>query len=662
MTLLGTIKTSSSLPKGIMWHGLILQGLVRRKLTDDLSRCALNATITMMVYVFPNVTSATELAIWPVTVGVLQMPILLTTKGALGQVEMAMLQQKCMWNFVSTAFSSQMDITPTTLDHYYNVELADRKIIGINTIIRGCTLNFLNHPFNIDLIPIELGSFDVIIGMDWLAKYQAVIVCAEKIVRIPWGNETLIARMLPEDLSGLPPTQQVEFQIDLIPGVAPVAQAPYRLAPSKMKELSDQLQELSDKGFIRPSSSPWGAPVLFVKKKDGSFRMSIELNKLTVKNRYPLPRIDDLSDQLQGSNIYSKIDLRSGYHQLRVHEEDIPKTTFKTRYGYYEFQVMPFGLTNTSAVFMDLMNRIPKVQFLSHVIDSQDIRVDPSKIESIKDWASPKTPTEIRQFLGLAGYYQRFIEGFLKISKSMTKLTQKGVKFDWGDKEEAAFQLIKQKLCSAQILALPEGSEDFVAYCDASHKGLDHKSLQHILDQKELNMRQCNWLDFLSDYDCEIRYHPRKANVKAEHQRPLGLLVQHEIPQWKWDNITMNFFMKLPKSSQEKLARMYLKEVVTRYRIPVSFIYDHDGRFTSNLWRSLKKALDTSLAMIEFSYNNSYHASIKAALFEALYSRKCHSPVCCAEVGEVQLTGPKIVQETTEKVIQIKERIKAARD
>ncbi|GJV52191.1 putative reverse transcriptase domain-containing protein, partial [Tanacetum coccineum] len=153
---------------------------------------------------------------------------------------------------------------------------------------------------------------------------------------------------IPEDLSGLPPTRQVEFQIDLVPGAAPVARVPYRLTPSEMKELSEQLKELSDKGFIKPSSSPWGAPVLFFKKKDGSFWMCIdyqELNKLTVKNRYPLPKIDDLFDQLQGSSVYSKIDLRSGYHQLRVREEDIPKTAFRTRYGHYEFQVMPFGLT-----------------------------------------------------------------------------------------------------------------------------------------------------------------------------------------------------------------------------------------------------------------------------------------------------------------------------
>ncbi|GJS19092.1 hypothetical protein Tco_0447724 [Tanacetum coccineum] len=206
-------------------------------------------------------------------------------------------------------------------------------------------------------------------------------------------------KVFPEDLPGLPPARLVKFQIDLIPGVAPIARAPYRLASSKMKELSEQLQELSDKGFIRPSSSPWGAPVLFIKKKDGSFRMCIdyrELNKLTVKNRYLLPRIDDLFDQLQGSNIYSKIDLRSGYHQLRdkkEHEEHIKAILelLKKEQLYAKFSKCEFC--------------IPKVQFLGHVIDSRDIHVDPAKIESIKDWASLRSPTEIRQFLGLAGYY-----------------------------------------------------------------------------------------------------------------------------------------------------------------------------------------------------------------------------------------------------------------
>nr|GEX42038.1 putative reverse transcriptase domain-containing protein [Tanacetum cinerariifolium] len=264
-------------------------------------------------------------------------------------------------SFISTAFSSLIDIIPTTLDHGYDVELADGRIIWVNILIGGCTLNFLIHPFNIDLMPVEMGSFDVIIGMDWLVKHHDVIVCDEKLVRVPFNNEILIfhgdrsnnghesrlniisctktqkyllkgcpiflahvttkgaedkskerrledvpivqdfLEVFPEDLPGIPPTRQVEFQINLIPGAAPMSRAPYRLAPSEMKELSDQLKELSDKGFIRPSSSPWGSPVLFVKKKDGSFRMCIdyqELNKLTMKNRYPLLRIDNLSDQL----------------------------------------------------------------------------------------------------------------------------------------------------------------------------------------------------------------------------------------------------------------------------------------------------------------------------------------------------------------------------
>ncbi|GJW55896.1 putative reverse transcriptase domain-containing protein [Tanacetum coccineum] len=431
-------------------------------------------------------------------------------------------------SFVSTQFSTLINIAPTTLDHGYNVELADGRIIWVNTVLLGCTLNFLNHPFHVDLMPVEMGTYDVIIGMDWLTKYQAVIDCAKKIVRIPFGSEILIfhgdgsrnkrgtrlniisctkaqkyllqgchvflahitiketgdkskkkqlqdvpivknfPEVFPEDLPGLPHTRQVEFHIDLVPGAAPVARAPYRLAPSEMKELADQLQELSDKGFIRPSSSPWGAPVLFVKKKDGSLRMCIdyrELNKLTVKNRYPLPRIDDLFDQLQGSSVYSKIDLRSGYHQLKVREEDISKTAFRTRYGHYEFQVMPFGLTNAPAVFMDLMNRVCKpyldkfvivfiddiliyskskqeheehLKIILELLKKRSIHrlVDPAQTRiAVKDWTSPKSPTKIRQFLGLAG---------------------------GGEKQEAAFQLFEeQKLCSAHKLALPEGSKEF---------------------------------------------------------------------------------------------------------------------------------------------------------------------------------------------------------
>nr|GEW60018.1 hypothetical protein [Tanacetum cinerariifolium] len=250
--------------------------------------------------------------------------------------------------------------------------------------------------------------------------------------------------VFPEDLPGLPPSRQVEFQIDLIPGVAPVARAPYRLAPSKMKELSDQLQELSDKGFIRPSSSPWGAPVM-------PFRLTnapaVFMNRVCKPylDKFVIIFIDDIL-------IYSK-DEKEHKEHLKIILELLKKEELYAKFSKCEFW-------------------IPKVQFLEHMIDSQGIHVDPTKIESIKDWASPKSPMEIRQFPGLAGYYRRFIEGFSKIAKPMTKLTQKNVKFEWGDKQEVAFHLLKQKLCSAPILALPEGSEDFIIYCDASKKGV----------------------------------------------------------------------------------------------------------------------------------------------------------------------------------------------
>ncbi|GJV71410.1 reverse transcriptase domain-containing protein [Tanacetum coccineum] len=612
-------------------------------------------------------------------------------------------------SFVSISLASKLNIPPNTLNTTYDIEMADGNLIGTNTVIEGCTLILLNQPFKIDLMSIMLGSFDVVIG-----------ICDEKVVHIPIDSETLIIR------AQVMEKKSDEKRLEDIPVVREFPEVFPRDLPGL-----PPVRQLADRGFIRPSTSPWGAPVLFVKKKDGSFRMCIdyrELNKLTVKNHYPLPRIDDLFDQLQGLSVYSKIDLRSGYHQLRVRNEDIPKTAFRTRYGHYEFQVMPFGLTNAPTMFMDLMNRVCKpyldkfvivfiddiliysrnkeehadhlriilellkneklyakfskcdfwisiVQFLRHVIDSQGIHVDPAKIEAVKNWASPTTPTEIRQFLGLAGYYRRFNKDFSKIAKSLTELTHKNKKYIWGEDQESAFQLLKQKLCEAPILALPEGNDDFVVYCDASHQGLRAVLMQrekfiayasrqlkhhkenytthdlelgavHILDQKELNMRQRRWLELLVDYDCEIRYHPGKANVvanalsrkerikplrvralvmtlhpklpsqileaqteaikeeniksenlrgmdkafeysihpgsdkmyqdlkklywwpnmkaiiskyvgkcltcsrvKAECQKPSGLLIQPEIPTWKWERITMDFVTKLPKTS-----------------------------------------------------------------------------------------------------------------
>ncbi|GJY80363.1 putative nucleotidyltransferase, ribonuclease H [Tanacetum coccineum] len=410
-------------------------------------------------------------------------------------------------------------------------------------------------------------------------------------------------------------------------GAEPISKAPYRMAPIELKELKDQLQELLERGFIRPSVSPWGAPVLFVKKKDGSMRLCIdyrELNKITIRNRYPLPRIDDLFDQLQGAKHFSKIDLRSGYHQLRVKEQDISKTAFRTRYGHYEFLVMPFGLTNAPAVFMDLMNRIfhefldkfvivfiddilvfskskeehedhlrtvlqilrqeklyakfskcefwlSRVAFLGHIVSSEGITMDPAKVEAITKWPRPTSVTEVRSFLGLAGYYRRFVDGFSRLALPLTKLMRKGEKFVWNDEREKSFEELKQRLVSAPILTLPSGSGGFQIYSDASKKGLgcvlmqhgkviayasrqlkpyevnypthdlelaavvfalkiwrhylygescdiftDHKSLKYIFTQRELNMRQRRWLELLKDYDTNIQYHPGKANVVAD--------------------------------------------------------------------------------------------------------------------------------------------------
>ncbi|GJX78094.1 putative reverse transcriptase domain-containing protein, partial [Tanacetum coccineum] len=582
-------------------------------------------------------------------------------------------------SFVSTTFSTPLDITYDTLDVSYDVELADRRISETNTILRCCTLGLLGHPFNVDLMPVELGSFDVIIGMDWLANHHAVIVCNEKIVWIPYGDEVLIIQgdggvrgeksklsiisctkthkyiekgcpfflaqvtkkeiedkseekriedvptiqdfpeVFPEDLPGLPPTRQVEFQIDLVPGATPVARAPYRLAPSELKELSTQLQELSDKGFIRPSSSPWGAPVLFVKKKDGYFQMCIdyrELNKLTSEEEHAehLKLILELltKEELVGRSS----DVKGESHRLRI------TSTQDSR------EELHYTRLRTGAV-----------------------------VFALKMWRHYLYGTKCVMFT-------------------------------------------------------------------------DHQILQHILDQKELNMRQRRWLELLSDYDYEIRYHPGKGNVVADAlsqkerikplqvralvmaiglNRPMQILdAQFEarkeesfgtedleliMPEshkskysihpgsdkmyqdlkklYWWPNMkaeiatyVTHFLPMKETDSMEKLTSQYLKEVVSRHGVPVSIISDRDSKFTSHFWKSLNEALgwDRHLPLVEFSYNNGYHTSIKAAPFEALYGQKCRSPICWAEVGDAQLTGAEIVHETTEKIIQIKKRIQAAQD
>ena len=798
--------------------------------------------------------------------------------------------------------------------------------------------------------------------------------------------------VFPKEFSGLPPKREVEFFIDLVHGSSPISKAPYRMAPMELAELKKQIEELLEKGFIRPSVSPWGAPVLFVRKKDGSLRLCIDyrqLNKITIKNKYPLPRIDDLLDQLAGASIFSKIDLRTGYHQLRVREEDVPKTAFRTRYGHYEFLVMPFGLTNAPAIFMDYMNRIfrpyldkfvvvfiddiliysrspqehethlhlvlqtlrekklyaklskcefwlSEVKFLGHVVSKDGISVDPHKVEAVLGWEKPKTVMEVRSFLGLAGYYRRFIQGFSQLALPLTRLTRKNQPFVWDVDCEKSFLELKSRLTSTPVLVIPNSHKPFSIYSDASKKGLgcvlmqegrvvayasrqlrpheenypthdlelaavvfalkiwrhylfgaqfevftDHKSLKYLFDQKELNMRQRRWIEFLKDYDFTLKYHPGKANVvadalsrkslhiafmmlkeyeliekmrdlslsmvvrpgclwmaevkiqrdleeriknsqnsdefahkmreqiskgeskdfvvtdddllrfqtrlyvpprdglreeileeahrskytihpgatkmyyelkksfwwpsmkgdvtnfvsrcltcqrvKVEHQKPAGLLQPLDIPEWKWDSVSMDFVQGLPRTSSghdciwvivdrltksahflaikstyplERLAREYIGEIVRLHGVPSSIVSDRDPRFTSRFWKSLQGALgtrlrfstayhpqsdgqtertiqtledmlracvlemrgnwDAYLPLAEFAYNNSYHSSIQMAPFEALYGRKCRSPLCWVELSERSLLGPDLVDQTTRHIKLIRERLLTA--
>ncbi|GJT84056.1 DNA/RNA polymerases superfamily protein [Tanacetum coccineum] len=692
--------------------------------------------------------------------------------------------------------------------------------------------------------------------------------------------------VFPEELPGIPPIRDVEFNIELIPGAEPISKAPYRMAPIELKELKDQLQELLERGFIRPSVSPWGAPVLFVKKKDGSMRLCIdyrELNKITIRNRYPLPRIDDLFDQLQGAKHFSKIDLRSGYHQLRVKEQDISKTAFRTRYGHYEFLVMPFGLTNAPAVFMDLMNRVfhefldkfvivfiddilvfskskeeheehlrtvlqilrqeklyakfskcefwlSKVAFLGHIVSAEGITMDPAKVEAITKWPRPTSVTEVRSFLGLAGYYRRFVEGFSRLALPLTKLMRKGEKFVWNEEREKSFEELKQRLVSAPILTLPSGSGGFQIYSDASKKGLgcvlmqhgkviayasrqlkpyevnypthdlelaavvfalkiwrhylygescdiftDHKSLKYIFTQRELNMRQRRWLELLKDYDTNIQYHPGKANVVADAlSRKSGMIAGIKVEEgiirdlerldielcvrgqngfWASLRVEPNLISQIKTAQKDdgeiwaiiqnidqqtefrvdddgilwqgtKLCvpedptlrealmteahsspfsihpGLFQQEIIRLHGTPSAIVSDRDPRFTSRFWKGLQKAWGTRLkfstafhpetdgqsertiqtledmlrscalewtgnwddyiCLVEFAYNNSWHASIKCAPFEMLYGRKCRAPICWDQVGERILEGPEMIEVTNEKVAVAREKLKEA--
>jgi hypothetical protein len=562
------------------------------------------------------------------------------------------------------------------------VQLATGTKRKVTDFISDCELSLdgQNTKLNLNILP--LGSYDIIIGMDWLEKHKVILDCYEKSLTYRDENNTVrtvqgikkpvsvrqisamqfkkcmnkgcqiyaiqVTNLLEkenkpsledftvlhefrdlfvDEIPELPPRREIDFSIDLLPGSTPISKAPYRMSLPELTELKIQLQELLDKEYIRPSVSPWGAPVLFVKKKDKTLRLCIDyrqLNKMTVKNKYPLPRINDLFDQVGGEKIFSKLDLRSGYHQVRIKDEDISKTTFRMRYGHYEFVVIPFGLTNTPTTFMCLMNSIfsqyldkfvlvfiddilvyskmeeeheehlrivlqtlrkhklyakfdkcdfyqKRIQYLGHVISEEGIAVDPEKIRAIMEWPIPKDVADIQSFMGITGYYHRFIEGFSKIAYPITSLQKKGTKFIWSQKCQDSFNKLKELLTTTPILRVADPDKDFTVCVDASKEGLggvltqeghvicyesrklkehernyvthdlelavvihalkmwrhyimgrkfmlltDNSGVKFLFSQPDLNARQARWLAFLSEFDFEVRHIKGKENKVAD--------------------------------------------------------------------------------------------------------------------------------------------------
>ncbi|GJU94736.1 putative reverse transcriptase domain-containing protein [Tanacetum coccineum] len=625
-----------------------------------------------------------------------------TITGALfifGRAVFVLFDTGATHSVISTKFASCFTMTPILLDHVLCISTPMKDSARITHVYRDLPLQFDDKIRSVNALPLDMCEFDIILGIDWLAAHRATIDCHSR--RVIFGDihapefiyhgslpgksmkiiSALKARTLlshgcegflatihdttsdvssihdqpivsefqdvfPEELPGIPPIRDVEFNIELIPGAEPISKAPYRMAPIELKELKDQLQELLERGFIRPSVSPWGAPVLFVKKKDGSMRLCIdyrELNKITIRNRYPLPRIDDLFDQLQGAKHFSKIDLRSGYHQLRVKEQDISKTAFRTRYGHYEFLVMPFGLTNAPAVFMDLMNRVfhefldkfvivfiddilvfskskeeheehlrtvlqilrqeklyakfskcefwlSKVAFLGHIVSAEGITMDPAKVEAITKWPRPTSVTEVRSFLGLAGYYRRFVDLDLQNKCGSKKASWLCTQAAWECElpyctHGTTLKLMRQKAFELEFLiAIMDTNIQAhrVKQCGVADACLSgSRQTEFRIDDdgilwqgtklcvpedptlREALMTEAHSSPFSIHPGSTKMYHDLKQHfwwsgmkrdvamfvskcltcqqVKIEHQHSSGLLQPLDIPVWKWDEISMDF-------------------------------------------------------------------------------------------------------------------------
>ncbi|WVZ93518.1 hypothetical protein U9M48_039490 [Paspalum notatum var. saurae] len=467
------------------------------------------------------------------------------------------------FTFISKAYALKQGYDIIELKQDYHITAAGSAIIT-NHMVRDLCLQVGRESLFINSLVLPQLGIDINLGMNWLKQHNARIDVGSRTVQLCSSSGTDVVIHVPlhknmphtvnvadaqgdaqelakipvvcdypdvfsEEL-GLPPDRDVEFKIDLVLGTAPVSRRPYRMAPNELRELKVQLQEHLDKGFIRPSSSPWGCLVLFVEKKDqGGKRLCVDyqpLNVVTIKNKYPLPHIDILFDQLAGAKVFSKIDLRSGYYQIKIREEDIPKTAFSTRYGLYEYLVMSFGLTNAPAFFMYMMNSVfmneldkfvvvfiddiliysksekeheehlkivlarlrehklyakfskcafwlKEVSFLGHILSEKGVAVDPSKVKDVLNWNQPETVTEIRSFLGLAGYYHRFVKDFSKTAKPLTSLTKNNAKYLWSSNCEAAFQTLKKLLTSAPVLAQPDITKPLMCIVMPPAMGLD---------------------------------------------------------------------------------------------------------------------------------------------------------------------------------------------
>ncbi|XP_071674326.1 uncharacterized protein [Lolium perenne] len=563
-------------------------------------------------------------------------------------------------SFVTKPFARKSGLRPTIMQRPMLVQIPG-STTKTDLSCKDVPIDIQGKRFHADLIVLGEQGLEVILGMNWMVKYKGHIDCVRRAITLaaedgeivehvatipsskvlcktsvasPALHEVPIAceypEVFPDELPGMPPDRDIEFIIELVPGTAPIAQRPYRMNPQELVELKKQLNDMLRKGLIRPSASPWGSPVIFVDKRDGTIRLCVDyrkLNDVTIKNKYPLPKIEDLFDQMNGARVFSKIDLRTGYHQLKVFMKYLNKFVVvfiddiliysKSEEEHAEHLQIVLGTLRDHKLYAKFSKCefwLKEVGFLGHVISAGGVSVDPSKIQSIMEKKAPTNQTEVRAFLGLAGYYRKFVEGFSSIARPLTQLLKKDKKFEWTDKCEASFQELKKRLVTAPVLTMPDITKDFDVYCDASKLGLgsvlmqegkviaylsrqlrphemnypthdlelaavvhalktwrhylvgnrceiytDHKSLKYIFTQRELNMRQSRWMELIKDYDLGIHYHPGKANVVADalSREPCSLNALIKIAQPKLYEELEEFGLELV--SHGFLANLELK-------------------------------------------------------------------------------------------------------